>query len=165
MQSIEGPDRFHLLAAEGWLDLGSGVEAAAEWGRLSETVRSHPAAIEVRWRIEARSGRWQEALASAEQLLRLSDDHPVAWIHRSYALHELSRTREAYDHLEPAAARFPEETTIPYNLACYACRMGQLETARQWLAEASRRKSRRAIQQIALADADLEPLWPEIAGW
>lgn len=153
------------MAAEGWLDLGNGGEARTEWECLSDAVREHPAALEIRWRIEAREGRWQEALVSAERLLRLTEDHPVAWIHRSYALHELARTREAYDRLQPAAERFPAETTIPYNLACYACRMGDLEAARRWLTEASRRKSRPAIQRLALADADLEPLWPEIARW
>ena len=49
-------------------------------------------------------------------------DEPVGWIHRSYVLHEQKRTREAWDLLLPAAKKFPEDFTIPYNLACYAIR-------------------------------------------
>jgi len=43
----------------------------------------------------------------------------------------------AWGMLLPAFEKFPEEPTIPYNLACYACQMKRLDEARQWLERAA----------------------------
>ncbi len=165
VQPIQRADRLHLLAAEGWLDLRNPTEAVEEWKQLSAFAQKHPAGIEIHWRIQALRKQWAEALETAEALLELDESHPVGWIHRAYALHELARTEQAYDSLKPAAEKFPKETTIPYNLACYSCHLGDLSGARKWLKEAVNRKGKKEIQSIALADKDLEPLWPEISEW
>jgi predicted Zn-dependent protease len=87
-------------------------------------------------------------------------------VHRSFALHELRRTREAYDQLLAAAGRFPKEMIIPYNLACYTCQLGDLAAARRWLERAlalggnPRQKLLRL--ESALEDTDLQPLWEEL---
>jgi Flp pilus assembly protein TadD len=92
--------------------------------------------------------------------------HARGWIHRSFALHELRLTKEARDQLLPAVTMFTKETTIPYNLACYECQLGNLEAARDWLHQAlDRHKSadgRREQLAMALADPDLLPLASEI---
>ncbi len=155
----------HLRAASGWLDLGNPREAAAELQQLSAAARMHPATLEVLWRICAANRRWQEAVEFGRLLVRLEPDAPAGWLHRSYALHELQRTEEAMTLLVPAAAQFPKESTIPYNLACYCCQLGKLEEARAWLAHAVRLRGRGEIRELALADSDLQPLWDEITGW
>jgi len=38
-----------------------------------------------------------------------------AWIHRSFALHEMNRTQEAFDKLLPAAKRFPKFWLVPFH--------------------------------------------------
>ena len=48
----------------------------------------------------------------------------------------MNRTLEAWDNLLPVAGKFPEVGTIPHNLACYACRLGNLEQAQSWLEKA-----------------------------
>ena len=70
--------------------------------------------------------------------------------------------RPAREALLPAAEMFPEEPVIPYNLACYACQLERLEEARVWLRQAMQIGEKKAIQQMALADEDLKPLWPEV---
>jgi hypothetical protein len=68
--------------------------------------------------------------------------------------------------LLPAADRFPDETIIPYNLACYACQMNDLPSARTWLDRALEIAARSGDKshwiETALHDPDLERLWPEI---
>ena len=64
--------------------------------------------------------------------------------------------------LLPAFDKFANEPTIPFNLACYACQMRQLDTARDWLKRAMAIGGEEEIKQMALNDADLEPLWGEI---
>ena len=45
-------------------------------------------------------------------------------INRSFAPHELKRTQEACDQLHEGLYRFRDESLIWYNLACYACVLG-----------------------------------------
>ena len=165
MAPLQPPDTHHLNAAAGWLELGNPREAAAEMDRLSATARSHPDTLEVLWRLCAAGRRWVEALDIARSLIRLAPDQPSGWINQSYSLHELKRTEEALSLLRPLVERFPEVGAVAYNLACYSCQLDRLAEAREWLEKAVKAKSRGEIRQLALADADLRPLWPEIAQW
>lgn len=147
-----------MLAADGWVDLGDAAEAARELGRVSRTGQRHPDALEVHWRVLALLGEWGNALKIATAVVSAAPDRPAGWIHRSYTLHELKRTAEALDTLIPAADRFPEEPIIPYNLACYACQLGNVPMAKQWLRKAANLRGREAIQKLAKDDTDLAPL-------
>jgi tetratricopeptide (TPR) repeat protein len=96
-------------------------------------------------------------------MVQLEPAAPFGWIHRSYALHELKRTREALDQLLPAAVRFPEDATLRYNLACYECVLGNLELAKQRLFEAFKIAATdqclEEYRSTASEDSDLKPLW------
>jgi len=146
--------------------LGNAREARAEFERISARSRRTPEVLDVEWRLLADEKRWEEAVAAADAQVLASPDHAEGWIHRSFALHELRRTESARDLLLPAAKLFAKETTIPYNLACYECQLGNLEGARDWLCRAlSRHKSadsRREQLAMAMADPDLLPLAEEI---
>ncbi len=69
---------------------------------------------------------------------------------------------QAWDALLPAAKKFPAEPVIAYNLSCYACQLQQFDIARHWLNLAVTAGHKEAIKKMALADADLQPLWTEI---
>jgi predicted Zn-dependent protease len=159
MSAMSSADRHHLLAAEGWLELGSPVEAGAELDRLTPTQHGAPDVQELRWQISAKAGNWNACVDIAKALTQLAPDRAVSWIHHAYALHELRRTREAFDVLAPMAIRFPTDATIPYNLACYACQLGDLVGARDWLAQAFRLGNAKEIKRQASEDPDLVPLW------
>jgi len=68
------------------------------------------------------------------------------------------RTQEAYCTLKPIFERFPEEWLMGYNMACYACQLGNQDEARQWLELAYKRGDKSEIRQMARLDPDLEPL-------
>ena len=165
MADLEWPAPHHLNATLGWLMLGDVTEARAEFEKLSAASRERPQVRSVEWSLLARERRWEEAVVTAEAQLAATPDDPEPWIHRSYALHELQRTREAFDLLLPAAERFPKESTIPYNLACYTCQLDDLPGARRWFARALT-FGKSPVEMLdrlraALQDADLQPLWPE----
>jgi tetratricopeptide (TPR) repeat protein len=166
MLPLEPPDSHGLNAATGWLMLGNAAEARAEFQRLRAGLREHPQVLEFEWRLLAAEKRWLDAVAAGERLLRVCPEDANAWVHRSYALHELRRTREAFDLLLPALRRFPKEIIIPYNLACYTCQLGDLPAARRWLerALALDDNAEEKFQRLraALEDPDLQPLWPEL---
>ena len=164
MQLIEPPDIHHLSAAIGWLELGVPVEADEELNRISAERQAHPDVLEVRWLALAQLKRWDKALAIARALLKGAPNRCSGWLHQAYSLRRASRDglQLAWDALLPAYDKFPREPTVAYNLSCYACQMQQLDQARTWLNRAFKIGDKNKIKQMALDDADLQPLWDEI---
>ena len=152
-------DRYHIQAAQGWLELGNHLEAEAELEGVSTALKEHPDVLESRWGIGAKVRNWNACVEIGEALTRLAPERVVSWIHHAYALHELKRTEEAWLALEPARKRFPNEPTIPYNLACYACQLGRLAEARALLKQACAIGNASEWKSQALEDPDLAPLW------
>jgi tetratricopeptide (TPR) repeat protein len=164
MQSLEPPDSHALSAAEGWFELGNIVEAKAELNRISEPRRNHPLVLTVHWMLSAHEKDWPAALEIAGKLVELAPEFAFSWLNRAYALRRApgGGLQAAWDALIPALDRFPEEATVFYNLACYACQMRRPEDARLLLKQALTVGDKTRIKAMALKDSDLEPLWPEI---
>ncbi len=129
MEELTPPDSHYLSAATGWCDLGNFAEARAELRRISAGNRDHPRVLEEEWRICAAEKHWLPALEVARRLIEVAPHSPAGWINQSYSLHEMKLTREARNQLLPVAEKFCADGTIPYNLACYACQLGDLEEA------------------------------------
>lgn len=159
------PDRHHVNAAEGWLDLGMPDEAERELDQILPVGAVHPMVLDVRWRIHGARREWEEAEQVAARMVWLAPDFPGGWIHRSFALHELRRTVEARAHLLKAAVLFPAHPIVAYNLACYACAAGDLDDARDWLRRAAELKGKDEIRAMAADDPDLAALRDEISDW
>jgi tetratricopeptide (TPR) repeat protein len=153
---------MHLQAAQGWFELGDHLEADEELEQMSPQNRAHPAVLEVRWAIYAAAKKWEAALDIAATFIQLAPKHPFGWLHRSFALHELDRTAEARDNLLTVFDKFPDESILRYNVACYECQLGRLEQAKHWLEKAFKLGNARRMKRAALEDPDLEPLWKEI---
>ena len=150
---------MHLLAAQGWLDLGDGQSANDELDNITPTFRAHPDVLETRWEIYAADCNWIACVDIGKALTQLAPQRAVAWIHHAFALHEMKRTLEAFDVLSPVARRFPSEPTIPYNLACYTCQLGRRAEAEGWLTKAFALGNAKEIKLQAMDDPDLAPLW------
>jgi predicted Zn-dependent protease len=164
MAELEPPDPHHLNAATGWLELGNPREARTELVRVSPAGQDHPEVLELHWRICAEEKDWSTALAIARRLVHAAPHEATGWIHQSYCLHELKRTEEAQKLLLGVAGQFSRISTVAYNLACYACQLGQLEEARHWLDRAIALVGKERIQAMALADPDLAPMRRQIEG-
>jgi tetratricopeptide (TPR) repeat protein len=164
MQTLEPPDTHLLSATVGWLELGNVEEAKAEFEKVSQELRGHPDVLEVHWLVHAQEKNWDDGLAIAQALVATAPERSSGWLHQSYAMRRATDggLQAAWDALVPAFKMFPKEPTIPYNLSCYACQMGQLDEARLWLDRAIKVGSKEKIKFMALNDADLEPLREEI---
>jgi hypothetical protein len=164
MKPLAPPDSFHLQAAQGWLGLGCVAEAHAELDQIAPQLRVHADVLELRWQMAAEARQWEACLEIATTLTRIDPRPPVGWIYKSQALHELKRTREAWDNLLPVADKFTQmradRHVIPYNLARYGCRLGRLAEARAWLTWAFTVSSDApALKLRALEEPDLGTLW------
>jgi len=164
MLKLEPPDNFALSAALGWLELGNAREALAELDHISPANQPHPAVLEMRFTVLAELKQWDEALAAASELVRILPNKAGGWLHQAYALRRASGggLPQAWEALLPAAEKFPKQFLIAFNLACYACQLQRLDEARDWLKRAAKIKSETETLAMALADSDLEPLWPEL---
>lgn len=154
-------DQRHLLAAQGWLELGDWKSANEELDEIAAEHLGHPDVLAIRWLVYAKAGQWMKAVGIARALTKLAPDDHNSFVNLAYALHELKRTKEAWEILLPVAEQFPKVWTIRYNLACYAAQLGDLTGARGWLALAFKLGNAKEIKLMALDDPDLVPLWIE----
>ncbi len=162
MNQLEPPYSHYVSAAQGWLELGSIPEAEGELARLPAALLQHHSALMVQWEIMARRKDWEASLAIAKRIVEQAPDDPDGWIKQSFSLHELKRTEEARDSLLMIEARFPRISIIPYNLACYACQLGDTTDAMRRLKTAIKIGGKERIKGMALQDLDLKPLQQEI---
>lgn len=159
---MDQTDRFHLNAASGWLGLGDYDSAIAELEQISSPMREHPEVLSAQLEIFEAEKSWESLLPVAEKLLQQFPGLDSVWIHRSFALHELKRTQEAFDVLLPAAGKFPKRWLIRYNLACYCSQLGRPDEALRWLQQAMKLAGKKEIKAMALGDPDFAPLRKEI---
>ncbi len=164
MEPLEPPDTHHLSAAIGWLELGNPAESLIELAGIRPARQNHPDVLEARWLVLARLGDWEKALTVARELVQKAPKRASGWLHQAYALRRVASggLQAAWEALLPAWEKFPREAIVAYNLACYACQMQELDSARKWLKRAFKVGDRDHVQALALEDRDLEALWPEI---
>lgn len=164
MQPLDFPNQHYLSAAIGWLELGNLAECRRELERIDVSFREHPEVIETQWRLLAQQESWDQAVMIARDLVRHVPDRPSGWLQLAYSLRRSSAggLDAAREVLLSAHEKFPDEATIVFNLACYACRRKHLEESLRWLHKAIRLAGKKQIVAMALEDPDLETLWGEI---
>lgn len=162
MTPLEFPDRHHLNAATGWLELGSVSEARVELKKITAARQEHPDVLALRWHLHSLEKDWASALQVSRRHLLVEPESAEAWINQSFALHEMQRTDEAFKELRQVVDRFADVGTIPYNLACYTCRLGLKKEALSWLKLAGKIMGQKALVAMASGDPDLEALRNEL---
>ena len=163
MKKLSFQDRRFLDAAEGWLGLGDHSAANEELEQITPELRADPIVLEVRLQISWAARKWDACIEIASALVKLKPGNDYGWIGRSFALHELKRTQEAYDFLLPAEDKFRKNWTIPYNLACYCAQLNRLEEAQVWFKKAMA-INEQTVKREAIDDPDLKPLWDSMSG-
>lgn len=168
MTKLEPPDSHHAVAAIGWLELGNPVEAGEELARVSAANLNHPDVLELRWAVCAEGKSWDAAAEVAGSLVAVAPERSSGWVHRAYAVRRMrgGSLERAETLLLAAFDKFPRESVIPYNLACYTAQLGRLDEAWDWLLRAAAIEGKIAvIRERGLCDADLEPLWERLRQW
>ena len=120
-----GADLHHLKAAVGWLELGNAAESIAELDAMSARLQHHVDVLEARWLALAQLQRWEAAAKVGRALIAAAPERSIGWLHHAYALRRATTggLLAAFNALSPVANKFPKESTIPYNLACYSCQL------------------------------------------
>jgi hypothetical protein len=151
----EPPDVHFMEAAEGWLEMGDAASALAELTRLNPSLKNHPDVLLLCWDIRAALGHWIEAFNIGEELMRVIPDDFRSVVNRSIALRYMpgGGLQLAYDDILQVGSF---HWKIDYLLARYACQLGKLDEAQQWLRRAG---SGSGLRKTALDEPDLAPIW------
>lgn len=159
---LDHPNGHYLMAAQGWLELGDCDSAIEELEHIDPSYEFHPMVLMVRWHTHARSERWDICVEVGHALTRACPESPFGWINLCNALYFEGYTQQAHDTLLSVLGKFPGNELLPYNLACYACQLGRVDEARNWLCEAFALGDPLELKEKALEDLDLEPLWTDV---
>src|SRR6185295_16575357 len=108
-------------------------DASAELERIDPLNRATPKVLRVRVAIYHGLKNWKALQVVAAKLIHL-DPTNVQWtVSLAYATRRAISIESARNVLLTALTRFPDEAIIPFNLACYFCQLGELETAKEYL--------------------------------
>lgn len=152
------PTPEHSLdAVFGYYSLGLFEDAWEEIESLPDAARITDPVLELRLSILHKLGKWETARILAESLAIKSPENPNWWILWAYSIRREKNVREAQGVLWQAVQIHPVCAPIVYNLACYACVLGQREDARGLLARAIALDP--DFKATALDDPDLEPIF------
>ena len=149
-----------LLAAQGYLELGMVEEALGELSSIGRVAFDDPDIIELRLHILMQGRKWNEAIAAAEELLRMKIDALPAYIHGAFALHELGRTSEARDLLLKGPSVLREDPTFHYNIGCYEAVLGNRDAALESLRQSFAMDKN--FREFAQCDPDLVQIFHEL---
>jgi predicted Zn-dependent protease len=163
MKKLTPEDQRFLDAAEGWLGLGDHLAANEEIEQIASGFKADPRVLELRLQIYWAAEKWEACVEIGGALVRLKPESEYGWIGRSFALHELKRTQEAYDFLLPAGDKLTKNWTIPYNLACYCAQLNHLNEAQIWFKKAME-INEHIVKREVIDDPDLKPLWDSMSG-
>ena len=130
------------------------------WDELEEIPaeeRGESVVLRMRVEIYRTLGKWYEMTEIAAHLVKVDPGQPDHWMSLAWAQRRSMGIPEAEMTLLAAAERFPQEATIHFNLACYACKQGRLDEARGLLKTAIELEP--AFKEASLKDEDLEAIW------
>ena len=149
---------YHQLrAAQGFLELGDSDSAWEELESIPAEDRSDPVVQRMRVEIYRHKESWMEMAEIARHLTEIEPGQPDHWISRAWAERRHFGLKTAEQTLLQALEGFPDEALIHYNLACYACRQGRLDEAKEQLAKAVAMDPQ--YRALSIEDEDLEGIW------
>lgn len=147
----------HLAYAAGYLELNLLADARAELALLSPEFLATPPALAVRLELAMATSAWDEVIALAPELIGDDATEERPWTAWAYALRELGRVAEAQETLLAGSRLIAKPSVlVDYNLACYACLLGELDEARRLLASVYARD--KSWREAARDDPDLAAL-------
>jgi tetratricopeptide (TPR) repeat protein len=146
-----------IQAAIGFSELGMFVEANEEIENLEPEIKTSSPVLGVRLEIYRAAEKWTLMEVVAKELWKRHQDQPLFWNHHAYAVRRSTGLEEAHKILSEALEKFPDDSTTIYNLGCYHCQLGDLESAKERVGDAIKLDPQWKIH--ALNDPDLEPLW------
>lgn len=149
--------RRHLIAAEGYLELGMPRDALWELGAIEGDREGDAHVLRLRLRAMNGLGDWAPCEALARDAARRYPEEGEFFLHWAYALRKTRPKAGAGEVIAAAPEPLRRSGVLHYNLARFEAQEGNIEDARGYLAEACRLNPIMAIS--ARRDPALRPIW------
>lgn len=150
-------DEQRIQAARGYLMLGMWLEAAEELDNLPVAWRTRAEVLHMRIEIYMGGQHWESGRVLAESLAKRDPANPQWWVLWALCARRETSAADARDVLLKAAAYHSGEPLIHYNLACYHCLAGDIQTAMESLKRAFAMDPQ--LKKTALDDPDLDVIF------
>jgi Tfp pilus assembly protein PilF len=145
-----------LSHARGFLELGLIAEAAGELAQIPAPHHKELEVVAVRLAILQEQKDWPALRDLAAHLVGRAPGEAAGWVTWAYATRRADSLEAAKEILLAAERHHPDEPTIQFNLGCYACQRGDLESARRRVDRAIALDPK--FKEAAATDPDLAPL-------
>lgn len=146
----------HIKSAWGYLQLGMYEDANDSLDNLSPEFKATMEVMSLRAWVHSESESWESLREVSSFLVHEWPTECQHWIWLGYSTRRCRTVAEAESVLLDALKIHVFEPMIHFNLACYACVMGNLDLSRVRLNSAIELNPE--IRTLALADPDLEGL-------
>ena len=147
---------WHLSHARGYIELGMLAEAAAELNQIAQAEKESSVFLEVSAALFQEQRDWPRLQRTARELSLRHPENASWWIMYAYGTRRAQSIEHAEAILKEAEKLHPQEPTIQFNLGCYACQRGEIETAQVHVNRAILLDPH--FEYAAKNDPDLEPL-------
>ena len=142
-----------LRRADGFRMLGMYEDAEAELARVPPEDRLDEAVLVMKVAVRQDAADWERMRGPASILRGRYPEAVEWWITDAYATRRCESIEAAREILIEGEERHEDDPGIKYNLACYACRLGDSGTAMRYLMTAISLDSK--YKEMAFADEDL----------
>jgi tetratricopeptide (TPR) repeat protein len=151
---------FLLRAAQGWIELGLPHEAWAELQQVPAEAQHRLEVMLLSLDTLQTLKQWKECATLGEEAARRYPDCGAIYLVTAYAIRRSRSLAEAREFLLQATDALAEEAMFHFNLACYACQLGDMDETMHRLETAFRLDPKYRAQ--ALDDEDLRPMWDRL---
>jgi tetratricopeptide (TPR) repeat protein len=153
---LRSSTRRQLEYATGYLTLNLKREAAEALDEIDPADRDLTPVLSLRAAVHCELAEWASAAPLLAILCEREPGEAGHWVQYAYATRRHLDIETAREILRRGLALHPHESTIHFNLACYAAQLGELEAARLHLNAAC--KLDPAFVALSRTDPDLAPL-------
>lgn len=108
-------------------------ESLEELSHLPEALADRIKALQMRFAVYFDAKDWPAAACVAKEITLREPNDPGYFVNLAFATRRAKSIQEANAVLLNAVDRFPNVSLVHYNLGCYACMSGDLETAKDRL--------------------------------
>lgn len=123
--------KWRLSHVRGYLQLGMHRAARQELDAIPAGDAQRPEVMALRVALLQETKKWRALRKLAGELASEDPSEAMWWVVWAYASRRAVSLVEAERILLAAEARHPRDATIQFNLGCYACLRGDLETAQR----------------------------------
>lgn len=155
--------KWRISHVRGYLELGMVKEAKAELDAVPAADSLRPEVVALRLAMLQAAEKWRPLRKLAGELVAAEPGEAGWWIIWAFATRRATSVRAAEKILVQAEEKHPQDATIQFNLACYACQMGDLATAKARVVRAIALD--RDYLKNARDDPDLQPLRDAEPDW